>query len=267
MTMGVIVKRILSGFGLSMLSVVLWGMPSPMWGADATVDKVESSVNQSIEIRQKSQKALETWEAEKQELFAEYEMLVQENQSLKQQHEYLDLERTQRQERVEALTVQVNENERMTREMLPFLEKLHIDLKTFVAEDVPFLKAERDARMERLDEVMTDFDRPLTEKYQKLMAALFVEAEYGNTIEVNRQKIHLDGKKETQLVDIFRLGRIARFALALDRQEAAMYHVLEKKWIPLPPAYLSSITAAVEMATRQRTADLISLPLGRIVME
>ena len=267
-----LIPRIIA-FQASMLLIVLFISiaPSIVMGANSaketTAQVVEKAVGDAIETRQTTQKDLEKWENEKYELLATYEALLQENKQLKVLNEALDQELTHRREAVALLKKRQIENEKMANEMLPFLERIYGALSDFVLTDIPFLKDERATRLARLDEVMGDLQLPMTEKFRKVMEALFVEAEYGNTIEVTRSKINLsEGEKEI-LVDIFRLGRISLFALTLDHTHAAYYHVSKQKWLPLDPQYVPTILGAIEMAGKQRTADILSMPLGKIVVQ
>jgi hypothetical protein len=97
------------------------------------------------------------------------------------------------------------------------------------------------------------------------MEALLIEAEYGFTTEVYQEEIPVQG--ETILVNVFRLGRLNLFYLSLDRESCGFYNIAEKSWQPLSPVYLRDIRAAVEIATKRRTAELLTLPLGRIVRQ
>jgi hypothetical protein len=82
-------------------------------------------------------------------------------------------------------------------------------LEVLVAIDLQFLPTERQQRLESLDAQMADTETVISEKLRKTMEALFVEAEYGDTIEVYQETIAIDG--QPILVEIFRLGRMVLF--------------------------------------------------------
>ena len=92
-----------------------------------------------------------------------------------------------------------------------------------------------------------------------------MEAEYGNTIEVYQGRIILGGKEI--LVDIFRLGRISLFFRTLDKMTAGTFDQAQNAWKVLPKKYNREINAAIEMGLKRRSADLLNLPLGRIVLQ
>lgn len=241
--------------------------PLPANCSENTAVEVERSVERSIQTRQDTNQKLEKWDAEQQELLNLYDELMHENQVLINQNKALHLELDQRRDSVDSLKIRQIENEKTGREIEPFLKQVYMDLNEFVLHDTPFLRQERTERMMRLGQIIEDVSLPITEKFRKVMEALFVEAEYGNTIEVIQQKIEIQGKSSEVLANILRLGRISMFALTLDHNEAAFYNVADKKWIFLGNEYLHTIYEAVEMANRQRRVDLLSMPLGRISVQ
>lgn len=234
------------------------------WCSDNTARIVEKSVETSIHTRQESQQKLDQWEEEKQQLLLSYEALLQEQEELRTRSEALKQELSRRQKEVGALKIQHRQNQGITREILPFLQSVYGELNEFVLEDTPFLKEERHQRMARLGRIMADADVTVAEKYRKLMEALFVEAQYGNTIEVTREKIAMGSSGVEVLADILRLGRISLFALTLDQGAAGYFNVVEQKWLPLDSRHVRAIHAAIETGKKQRTVEMLSMPLGKI---
>lgn len=234
------------------------------WCSDKTAQTVEKSVETSIHTRQKSQQELDQWQQEREALLFSYETLLQEQEFLRTGNEVLKEELTRRREAVDALKKQQQENEKLTREILPFLQTVYGELNGFVKGDLPFLEEERRQRMERLSRVMNDPDATIAEQYRKVMEALFVEAEYGNTIEVTRDKIIIDGSDVEVMADIIRIGRVSLFSLALDQGSAAYFNVVDNRWIPLNSEHVRSIHGAVEIGKKQRTVEILSMPLGRL---
>ena len=235
---------------------------SGIQAADTTAQSFKKPVEQSIDTRQNSQKELEQWEQKKAALIAEYDQLKKENEVLKETNEQLLTEAAGHKELLESLVGQKQENMKIQQEMLPFLRQAQASLEALVTNDPPFLREERKIRLEKLRSVMDDLEITIAEKYRKLMEALFVEAEYGNTIEVSQDKIEIAGSEV--LADIFRLGRISLFALGLDGQSAARFNVATNRWDPLEKAYIQSVHAAVEIGKKRRTVELLPLPIGRL---
>ena len=158
-----------------------------------TVQKVQKQVKMSIDTQQETQKKQEIWEVEKQEFMALYDRLAKENKTLTATNQMLSLDESKHRALIENLEQQKIESLRIQREMLPFLQSTLDKLENRIEIDAPFLQKERHARLQKLTHAMEDIDMGIGEKYRKVMEALFVEAEYGNTIEVYQEKI-LAGK-------------------------------------------------------------------------
>lgn len=235
----------------------------PCYGQPAdTAGEVRGKVDRAIVTRQNTQKKQDQWEQEKALLIAEYEQLKQQQDALSDEHKTLSSEESKHRELLAELVTRKQENLKIQKEMMPFLKEVQATLEELIAEDPPFLLAERKTRLQKLESVMNDLEITIAEKYRKVMEALFVEAEYGNTIEVCQEKIEISGNEI--LADIFRLGRISLFSLALDQQSAALFNVAENRWTPLDKEYIPSIKAAVGMGKKRRTVEVISLPVGRL---
>jgi hypothetical protein len=124
---------------------------------------------------------------------------------------------------------------------------------------------ERTARLENLRETLDDPAVAMGEKFRKAMEALFIEAEYGNTVETYQEKIEIKG--EEVLATVFRLGNMALFFETLDRESVGYFDLAENNWTPLSPEANREIRAAVEIASKVRPAEIVSLPLGRIIVK
>ncbi|WP_051957852.1 DUF3450 domain-containing protein [Desulfobacter vibrioformis] len=243
----------------------------PVWEGSAAHARVsvpkdiEAPVAASVDTRQAAQAAREKWDARRQALAEEYDRLKAENEQLAFANRNLankagDLEKSN-----QDLTREKEEAQRIRTELAPFLGDLLGRLKALVAADAPFLSRERNDRLVRLGVILDDPDITIAEKYRKMMEALFVEAEYGNTVEVYREKIVADGTEV--LADIFRMGRVALFFLALDRESAGIFDVAANQWRTLDKTRVPAIEAVVEMAAKHRPMEVVALPLGAIAPE
>ena len=236
-------------------------------GPDKTGPEAEKKVEQAVKVRQKSQKSLDQWEAEKAKLVIEYETLVRQKEALERQHQDLSRSLKAFQQENRELTLQKRESLRIRTEMIPFLEGVYQRISSLVAMDPPLLKEERESRLARLDKVLKDPGITFSEKYRKVMEALFIEAEYGTTIEVYQDKIVMgDGPREGVLGNIFRLGRLSLFFLSLDNTLCGVFNPGENQWEALPEDMLPAIRSAVEIGSKRRPVELLSLPLGRLAM-
>ena len=227
--------------------------------------QVQQDVETAIRIHQKIQADRTKWAQDKAELVLRYESLLQQKKNLEQEKETLTEQKNRLEELNRALIHQKQETVRIQRELSPFLEAVHARLETFVANDSPFLHEERAGRLEALSKTMNDPDVPVSEKYRKVMEALFIEAEYGATIEVYQDKAVLESTgQEAVLGNILRLGRVSLFFLSMDRAACAVFNPGMAKWQQLPDTMLGAVRSAVEIAAKRRPAELLPLPVGRL---
>jgi hypothetical protein len=249
------------------ITTVFWfALTLPCGGSDPQTDfpdAVEQPLHKAIEIRQSTQKAEESWSAERSQLTADYEQRQEAVARLRRQLQELsgDLEQTQL--RVAEKETQLAEMDRISDQIEPFLDATRQTLEKFIRRDTPFLTAERAERMTRLQRVLDDSQIPLSEKYRKTMEALFVEAEYGNTVEIYEDTITIAA--ETVLVGVFRLGRISLFFQTLDQARCGYFNTSDQTWQWLPRRFNRSVRLAMDIGANRRPAELLSLPLGRLV--
>ncbi|MBU0991443.1 MAG: DUF3450 domain-containing protein [Proteobacteria bacterium] len=250
-----------TGFAVFMIVVIL----VPARAEEGLTDKIKKPLDQAITTRQDSQKELDQWEQERLRLQVEFEGLTRKNEVLTKQDEALKKQVAARETLNASLVERERESRKIAQEIVPFLEDLHTRISEFIASDIPFLSEERKGRINRLEKVLSDMEVGAAEKFRKFMETLFIEAEYGNTIEVYQEKIIIEN--EEILGDVFRLGRISLFFLSLDQTIPACYNVADKKWTVLDDRYTADIHAAIEMGSKRRPVELLCLPLGKIAAQ
>ena len=226
---------------------------------------VKQSVKLSIDTRQATQKQQEAWDARKLELTARYDQLLSENEALTLTFQQLSKEKLKHQKLNQTLEQEKLESIRIQAEMLPSRRAVQARLEILVKKDTFFLEKERTTRLVSLAQVMDDIDLSIGEKFRKVMEALVIEAEYGNTVEVYQDKIRI-GPTELQ-GNIFRLGRISNFFLSLDNNFAAVFNVGQNQWERLDEKYIPALAQGVEMAAKRRPVELIDLPLGSLAKQ
>ena len=74
------------------------------------------------------------------------------------------------------------------------------------------------------------------------------------------ETLNIDGA-DTE-VTVFRLGRLAMYYQSLDAEKIGLWNRQSGKWEPLSDDFSQAIRHALEMARRERTVQLIQLPLG-----
>jgi len=246
------------------LQGALW-VQSALWippchGAET--DQIKKPVAESIRIRQDTQEHEQKWRDDREKLLARLDTLEEAKKRLTLQKTALDEKVVGLKSRIALKEKQLEDIEIIQKDITPMIAALIGELQDFVAADQPFLGEERRTRLTRLVELRDDPEVPVSEKFRKVLEAMLVETEYGNTIEVYQETIATTGGE--MLVDIFRLGRVGLFYQSLDHKSCGFYNVAAKAWQPLPGVYNRSVAAAMEIGAKRRPAELLTLPLGRI---
>src|SRR5262245_55500096 len=135
------------------------------------------------------------------------------------------------------------------------LQRMYDELVTFVQNDVPFFKEERDERMGRLSELMQRVDALPGEKFRRLIEAYQIEMEYGRTMSAYKQT--LDDGRDAELV---RLGRIVLLYRVVEGGETGYWDNERKQWVADPDSR-AAIENALSIAKEERAPDLIIVPV------
>ena len=230
---------------------------------EATSRTVREKISRTMDVEKGIQKRASEWSDESLELSDRLVRLENEKKQLERQLEKLTLlQRLEEKKYTENKRKQV-ETERIRNELSTFLDSVLVKLEAHIERDLPFLTAERQARIASLKEMMVDTTESSAEKFRRIFEALQIETEYGTTVEATRQTIMFEGK--SVLADVLRLGRISLFCQTLDRRKSGYFNKAEQQWLPLPKDVNTDVANAVSMAKLERSVEIVKLPLGRIV--
>ncbi len=244
------------------LAVFLTG-PNMVLG-DNYVEQVKKPIRQSIIIRQETQQNRERWEAERQDLTTRLQTLQRKNRQLIAAQNALQTQLTANRQKADQYKQQIINSTLLSREIRPYLELVYQKLAEQVAMDRTFLENERQHRLNKLRLMLDDPDITISEKYRRTMEALFIEAEYGNSVETYRKTI-MSGERELT-ANIFRLGRVSVFFQSPDKSRTGFYDHSDRSWKEFPASYNREINTAFEIAAKRRPIKLVNLPLGRLAI-
>jgi len=159
------------------------------------------------------------------------------------------------QDEIASLEAQIAGLDATAVEVQSLLQRMFDELTAFVANDVPFFKQQRDARIEVLRELMTSIEATPSEKYRRLVEAYQIELEYGRTMSAYKQALP-DGR-EAELV---RLGRVSLLYRTVDGAEAGYWDNERKEWVEDDDS-AAAIEEALRIAKEETAADLIRVPV------
>ena len=226
--------------------------------AQQSLQKVE----QALTNRRETQKKEDSWDSEKKRLTAHYQALqvTRKNLLFEQKQNQVHLNNVR--QGVEEAERKTIESARLRKELTTYLSTVVERVDNLTATSLPFLISERNQRLSEIKKTLLDPEIAAAEKYRRVMEALQVETEYRHTVEVYPQEIEIAGEKK--MAEILRLGGLALFWRSPDGASVGEYDRLKQEWRPLAKRYQSAINKAMEIALKQRTVEMVSLPIGRI---
>ncbi len=228
----------------------------------AAADPLESAVQNTVEANEEarqSQQHIDALADETKDLVQEYKTTLEKIGSLQSYNEQLEKLTVKQDETLQSISLQLGNAEETQRNIIPLMLRMVEILEDFIALDMPFLRKERQTRLETIKEMMDQPDVSLPEKYRRIMEAHQIEMEYGRTIETGSDTIFYDGKNNT--VDLLRIGRIALLYQTLDGRESGYWDKKEKAWKKLTDDYNQSIKHGILIARKQSSPDLFKIPV------
>jgi predicted nuclease with TOPRIM domain len=224
--------------------------------------EIAEQVDETVELEKDTQSSLNDWSEERQALEVRYK-------TAKANIAFIQERLARRNERAAALDAKVAELERRLTESARLNEVIQDTLNVILSRlesevetDLPFLFEEREARLANLRHAMAAPDLDPAEKLRVLLEALLVEAQDGETVEVQAATIPVGAQNIH--VDVLRIGRLALYWRSPDGSRVGTWDPVDGAWTELPGKYNRVISRSMEMASRMRPTELVSLPLGRI---
>jgi hypothetical protein len=234
--------------------------PGP--GQCSEPEKAKENVRRSLKTEMKVQEDVDRWSQEKQNLVNELlDLQTRLEWTSYQNQKYLSYIQ-QEKETIDDLRRKKRELKSLRMKLEPFLSQVVHHLGQMIKADLPFLPEERQNRLSFLENTLTEKDIDLHERLRRIFEALQVEAGYGNTIEVNEQRLELQG--DLRQAQVLRLGRLALYYRTLDGQEVGHWDINKGQWEPLPTKFNQSIKQTIEIAQQKRAAELVDLPIGQV---
>lgn len=227
--------------------------------------QIEAPVHKAVQIEQTTQATQSRWRDERGKKTKIFEGLEAQIKTLEAQKARQIDQKNLMTAKVAQKRQQLSDIAQISAQISPFLDQLLEQVQALYNQDLPFLQEERTKRLEALAALAHDPEVSVSERFRKIMEALMVEAEYGQTVEVYQQTLDLSG--QDTLVNIFRLGRISLFYQTLDKQHCGIYNIARNDWEPLDKDYLRDIQEAVDMGSKRKPVEILDLPLGRIAIQ
>lgn len=226
----------------------------------ANLNDVIAVSDKKLKVAQASQDKIDALADERRSLYDQYKAVLKEIEGLQVYNKQLNKQIVTQRADMERIRATIEGVTVMQRQITPLMIRMIEGLKQFVALDVPFLKAEREARIARLESMIDDPNISVAEKFRAVMQAYQIESEYGSTIETYDQTLTID--EEERKVDVLRVGRVALVYQTPDGKYSGMWDMATNSWVELDSGSdRSNISKGLKIAAKQTAPDMIILPV------
>jgi uncharacterized coiled-coil protein SlyX len=161
---------------------------------------------------------------------------------------------------ISELTNSIDQVTVMERQIQPLILRMLEGLQQMVALDSPFLKAEREERVQQLIAIQERSDVSVSEKFRQVLEAYKIESEYGRKIETYKDTLVIDDQERE--VNVLMVGRVALVYQTTDTQKSGAYNRATGQWEAIDSGdYRAAILKGLKIAKKQATIDIMDLPI------
>nr|WP_299240710.1 DUF3450 domain-containing protein [uncultured Halomonas sp.] len=145
----------------------------------------------------------------------------------------------------------------MQESLPPLLRTLVQRLDRWVDGDLPFLREERKARVDNLEQMLINPELDGAERLDRVLSAWRTELDYGREMDAWRGMLN-----EQREVDFLRLGRVGLYYLTPNGDEGGVWHAAQNEWRPLNDDARRQVHKGLSIARDQRAPELLELPVA-----
>lgn len=226
--------------------------------AYAQLDSAMSAATASTAASSASQQRVEELDDEADQMIREYRAILQQIDNIKlfvdQQNIYLASQEAE----IESLNKQLGTVEQIKQGMVPMMLRMTTEIEDSINADLPFQKADRLARIQRVKDVLSDPNVSPAEQYRQVLNAFKVEVSFGQGID-SYEGAH--PTKPGNVVNFVRFGRVALVYVTKDESEIARYNLATNKWEPVEGNVALELRQAIRIAKGEAAPQLVEAPV------
>lgn len=253
-------KNVLTPARGAILAATFIGLSAPAvaQGLDRAIATGEQATRRAEQVQQQ----INQLDDERSDMVGEFRTLLQRKTAaeLYARQQAAAVESQERE--IASLTDQLTRVDEITSQTVPMLETLIDDLEAFINADLPFRLEERQDRIARLRDYLSDPQISVTERYRQIMDAYTAEMEVGRKTDTWKETITVDDKEVT--VDMVLFGRVALVYMDPTGKYAKRYDRETSSWVDLEGKYKPEIEKAIRIIQGKRTQDVMYVPATKL---
>jgi hypothetical protein len=189
---------------------------------------------------------------------ARYAQAVADTESFQRFNRQLEEQVRSQEEEIASIERQLVEIDFTNRAVQPLMQRMVDTLARFVELDLPFLREERAATVQELQNVMGRADVSISEKYRMILEAYQNELEYGQTVQAYNGRLGTGADART--VEFARIGRVTLMYRTLDGAETGYWDADQDMWV-VDPRYHDAVEEALRVAKEDGAPELLTVPV------
>ena len=245
--------------GVKALVVAAVGALAVAAGA-ATLSDIFVVAERINDQARESQAKVDALSEETRELYDEYRQTLKEIEGLRVYNRQLERQISGQEQEMAEISENMDKITDVQRQVTPLMDRMVTGLEQFVANDMPFLPDERQARLDRLREILDRPDVAVSEQFNQVLNAYQVENDYGRTLKAYTGKVQVNG--EERVADILLVGRVALAYQTSDGGETGYWNKTQKEWQELDDSFQAGIRNGIRMARQQASLNLLPMPVS-----
>jgi hypothetical protein len=252
------INKNLPGMAATLLALLMAGLTTAVTAA--TIQEITDAGEARADAAAADQKTVESIADQTDQLTADYSNVIKVVDGLKVYNGLLQRQIDNQEAEKSALAESIDNVALIERQIVPLMTRMIDSLDEFVALDTPFLMDERNARLERLRNMMERSDVTAAEKFRQILEAYSIEADYGRTIEAYKGSVDIDGLARE--VDFLRIGRVSLSYQSVGGSHTGAWDQAARDWVQLPAkTYKAAIAQGLRIADKQVAPDLLLTPV------
>jgi len=227
----------------------------------ASINEVLQEGENRADANATAQQQIDSVADQTEKIINDYRTVVKVVDGLKVYNSLLRTQLANQEDEMQALSDSISNVALIERQIVPLMTRMVDALDEFVQLDTPFLQKERNARIERLREVLERSDVTAAEKFRVIIEAYQIENDYGRTIEAYKGSTEINGNQLE--VDFLRIGRVALLYQTVGGEHTGAWDATKQSFVELPPeTYQKQVLDGLKIARKQVAPDLLVVPVA-----
>lgn len=199
-------------------------------------------------------------------LRAEIEQLKQQVNNLTIYRDHLSAMVESQNNEMTSIRTQIGEINQTRQGLVPLMYQMIDGLKQIITTGKPIQIKQREARVVKLQSLMTQADVSDAEKYRQIIEAYQIELDYGNKLQQYQAQIALPSGSKVE-AQVLHLGRVSLIARNPDHTQYWIWSDTSNNWTVADSSLDQDLNHAYEVATKQVTPSLLTLPVSLKVVK